>query len=463
MNSWAQLPAEITQAIFCRISKPSEFIQLQLVCRNWGIIAQQNLYHNVFLEANTVLELYTRTITTASNIGQLTKIIDFGASTSRAISEAIPTLSHHCPCLTHIFVKYPQIDFYYSLLLALSEHRFQFLEYVPTSTGPFSIEKYYEIVIALRQRLTVLRLEDHSQGHITPNSIILFKKIANQLLDFPRLTTLEIHRDTNKSIMQFDKLIQDCPLLDSLHVYIFNIYDQQIDERKHILDDFDYAVPLDLTQIVPRPHIKAIKNSRFVFYSDQDIQYLVHKFPLLHSFELRTDVYSRLKMVEFGKRISIDATVELFTYIAHIPQHQVTDLIFENFALVLTRFLDNVNIPLRIHFCYEILGSSIYQNNSGLPTINFERQGKQEIGNVMLKKMFCNASEIELEEYILPFIEFLENAGQFVQHLEVHYLPKEAANRYFNMNDILPHCPNLGALYLNGERISIPMGRIARF
>lgn len=103
-----------------------------------------------------------------------------------------------------------------NLLRARLGGYWQHLHTIPMSSEP-AIVYYCKSALAFRSTLKSLHLVNKiSSSNTKPVYLSHYDIITKQLKDFPKLENLETHSYTNKSIIELEGMIDDCPLLSNI-------------------------------------------------------------------------------------------------------------------------------------------------------------------------------------------------------------------------------------------------------
>ncbi|CAO0802024.1 unnamed protein product [Mucor circinelloides] len=316
MNStlWVQLPYEIQTRIFRHLDHDA-LIELQKACRYWKLAAIELLYNEITIHTDGKRRRENKLIQVLGHSDNLAKyfvkkvIVDEhwrDTKTSRDYS-ILSALGSLCPNLMIVESNRPTRQFYRELLeLRLAGH-LEKVEYI--SDPRYSQTKnYYKTMMLFKDTLAeILVNRDLSIDLPETGSIKAAFKIANHLGQFKCLKRLHIDLAKDVGLHKVEELLALCS--GKLETLTVTMAIRQ--EEETFGDDC-----IDIQSLHRLPSVKKLTVINRERLSNQDMVYIMHKFPelkYLHSFS--EGPYSKQPDVGF---YSPDIVQQFFRYISHL-------------------------------------------------------------------------------------------------------------------------------------------------
>lgn len=365
MKSWASLPTEICEQVFEHLATKGkrDLKECRLTSRAWNESAQKYFYRhinygNLPMDKRSHLK---EIITQCPDFGKYTRSIDFGIPWENSFI-GFPALFPNAEYLTGniMFAEF------WPLLLA-EHHRGSWtsLKQIP-NFKPEQIQAYLPVALLHASTLEVVQVqfypEDDDLSRITP----LLTERLNEFVHMKKLK-IEYHHgrvvmfgnqddqmndvlERVADIIKFDRLVDIC--CNSLNSISMNVY---ADFFKHytVLPNILFSGS-DLREVIQRPLIKHFCGKQFL-YSKKCIDYFMHKFPNLDSFN-DIQVLSALNVLDTD-------LLNFFGFVSKIRNFSIGGELTDDYYLkkVFSCFLkagDYNNILVSLKYCSELIWSA---------------------------------------------------------------------------------------------------------
>ncbi|KAL9558141.1 hypothetical protein MBANPS3_001047 [Mucor bainieri] len=301
---WTTLPQELLRKVFSEIDG-KDILNLQHVCQAWRPAAQEKLYSSIRITGNgsSREQHLAQTLCTPGN-----KAINYVKKIT--ISPLDHNKSLNCMSL------------FYQLLYRLRET--QHLQKLQVITAPCTevIDDYCELMLLLKNSATDISICSSTNPAISEhNSIIEAFPLAKHLKEFVSLERIVITTSVYLTLTQLGELLDMCP---STKVRAVELHPQQIG-RKHQSRLLSAA-----SQVNVQPQRELVATEKFAItqktlLGDQDLQYIMKKFPALHVLFLVSKPGAHSND-EQGSIQSADIAIAFVKYLWRIPSFDFESL-----------------------------------------------------------------------------------------------------------------------------------------
>ncbi|KAF1805196.1 hypothetical protein V8B55DRAFT_1493690 [Mucor lusitanicus] len=323
-SSWANLPNEILKQVFSYID--GCHLRLHYVCRAWRPTAQERLYSDIHVLANGHVreQLLARTLgdlnCQARHYVKNLTIDKYGETIDKNYA-LLTSICSICPNITSISIGAPSQQFYQLIYrLRESDH----LQKIQRITEPWPkeyIADYCKAILLMKFSATEIFIYSDPTITSVPESSLVLEAfpVAKHLEEFPCLEKVVITTSAYMALPQFDKILDMCPKnkLKVVHLKLQNVeVDQQ---RRH---------SSAAKQINAKPQrvlssVKELELENDALLTDQDLMYIMEKFPSLESLKAtlyESGYFSDDENYSFIRSIqSMDTALRFIRYLWRIP------------------------------------------------------------------------------------------------------------------------------------------------
>ncbi|KAI9474028.1 MAG: hypothetical protein EXX96DRAFT_580306 [Benjaminiella poitrasii] len=459
MDNWTKIPPELLQTIFKYHNVPiSTLIECQSVCKSWCRSAQPILYSNVVLSKLDKTSTFVNTIISCpTNPGAFVKSIALDLIDNRMSRQIylLDTIAKYCPnveCLDELCLVDQPV--FLSLLQQIRDGYWQHLKTIPSPSDEIAIESYVDTVIALRDSIEKVLLQDHVSTELAGKGRLdQYLRLRRLLKDFKQLKTLTVRTRTRRgNMLELEDLFLD-GVPSTVRSLFFNTFTVPMQQT----EDFHPT----LASIKPCYSVKHAAINTFIDNSHA-IEYIMHKFPRLdcltvdinpddeihgrviisQSFSLRKDLFPRLvdylqRLDRFDIQLNLNNMVEFAVYFLS------TSTKYSSFHLEAT--YDDVYDEM-------CKGMSKIENNDAKDPLRIE----------------CSLDKNKMNESLSSFTEMLENVGAKLTSLTIRFPSWTDTQHWFMTRDdatwsnylkgyfidhVFKHCPNLKGLEVKGFNV----------
>ncbi|KAG2211108.1 hypothetical protein INT46_004707 [Mucor plumbeus] len=319
-HSWSCLPQELLQIIFkCPGITTKTILELNLVCKNWGIIAQEILYNSIILDKDNIAQFIYTLNDLDSPCANYVKTITIteGVDLNIPYDEDLILL---CPNITELWIEDITDEYYQLLLDQYNEGNLQHYEQgtIPTTARHTNqLHVYNRSMVAMKKNITKLLLADtlfqiFDYNYATDD----FEYLSEHLHEFSRLKYLKMESHAPKFLFENDALIQKCSSeLSTLLIAAYN---------KNVLSKSTRPM-LELECLQRRPNVKSLIMFSDVF-TTKDMEYIMFKFPELKMLKFqcnRLERAFRWENLTDNGFYSTDVLVRFIEHMTHIKAFEV--------------------------------------------------------------------------------------------------------------------------------------------
>ncbi|KAI8049335.1 hypothetical protein BDF21DRAFT_404659 [Thamnidium elegans] len=391
-----QLPLKILKFTFAHL-EIKDLLQCQCTCKQWYEASVKLVYFNVKINSTQKSILYTRTITNSPRLAKYLQIINVGNLLTRKIDEAtdldnlLNVIIQHCPGLLEFHGDEVDFTVWTRLTYAGNQGQLACLQRIPPPTFK-NIDDYIYTALSFKKTLTTVTLcrepEIFIHSHFSYSSSLqtLFDNIKN----FSSLQHLKVGHYNIKFFSYWDTLIQDCPNLKSLTVRLYP--ESQYEPVK------EASWPIQ-----QRYDIENLECDWEIIRCDQQLMYIMYKFPKLHSLKVTYDRDSPHSRLRATSCLSFKIICQFLQYASAIPSINI------NFGL----FTE--------HLAYVWVNFMRMENNFRAVNIEYKHQSlSSKISTMHLEKSLSMLEfEVNLYDQHVPHLIFLKRAGSVIRSLTI--------------------------------------------
>ncbi|KAI9256851.1 hypothetical protein EDC94DRAFT_677543 [Helicostylum pulchrum] len=392
-----QLPSEILKFTFAHL-EIKDLLQCQCTCKQWYEASVNLVYLKVKIDSTQKSILYTRTITNSPRLANYLQIINVGRLlTKKENNEAtdldnlLNVIIQHCPGLLEFHAD--EIDFtvWTRLTYAGSQGQLPCLQRIPPPTF-ISIDNYIYTALSFKKTLTSVTLyrepEMFTRGSFSYSSSL--QTLFDNIKSFSNLQHLKVGHYNIKFFSYWDTLIQDCPNLKSLTVRLYP--ESQYEPVKE-----------PSGSIQQRYDIEKLECDWELIKSDNQLMYIMYKFPKLHSLKVTYDRNSPHSYLRTTNGLSFRVISQFLQYVSTIPSININfSLCTEQLAYIWANFMrmENKYKAVNIEYKHQSL-------NSKISTLRLE------------KSLSILEFEVNAYDQHLPHLTFLQRAGSVIRSLSI--------------------------------------------
>jgi hypothetical protein len=452
------LPSEIIDKILENVALDDKetILQCQLICKRCQLSINRRIYRRVNFTIGMLNEdKFMRKIKRDPSIGKMVQEIKFDYW-----ERWFSLLVRYFPNLRFIFCS-RSCEYFPLLLDVLQRGDWKKLNKVQIATPGYS-EKYAEIALEIRDRLSEYTVYDE----VTDDRLVekTHNQLAEHLVSFPKLQSVEFLIYQAKHIFEFDKYIDDCAC------YLNKIKLTTICTESDLENNFqNLTMPYhdSLSQIKQRPLVKQL-HAQILLACDDSLLYLMQKFPSLLDLQLNAS-FCHARQDTLNRRISTNLslqTISLFLlYLLNIPSFDIRKFYMKDACSLLHLPINVIaaktGVKCRLVIYYQTVFSTMSYYHH--PCVNINRSERSKI--IFLEVcIYTNENILEL-----PHLCLLESAGQQVRDLELSMgsvkdflegqwrnlldesISKMLDGLYFS--HLLTHCSQLSELHITSSAL----------
>ncbi|KAI9342966.1 hypothetical protein BD770DRAFT_398314 [Pilaira anomala] len=305
------LPFEILEVIFSHLAT-EDLLQCQLTSKQWYAASVEKLYSEPCLNTVEKVYPYIVAIMNSYRLGGYLKRITIHKE-MRDRFDLIKIISNYCPNVLEIKGVGTDINFWKDLRVVLMRGQLSRLEVLPDSDGR-NLDDYFYSAFLIRANLKELTLQDES--HYCGTDLVgsfRFGQLRMELDEFEELETIRLCYKTVHGLDYLDHMIEDCRKLKKMVLNLPPI--QMVKEPA--------KEPVE--KIRPRRDIQYLECNWRLIEDEEQIDYLIQKFPNLKEFYLT----SLLDFSVIGESLLVtpvcpfDAVLKLIRFTVTVPTFNV--------------------------------------------------------------------------------------------------------------------------------------------
>lgn len=307
-----ELPLEVLMLTFGFL-ETEDLVQCQLTNKEWYEASVELLYSKVSVYHRLELERYVRTISGSVRLGSYLKslyteyvFLTFGITKGKLNDhELLEVIIRQCPNILELSHWKEDVTCWEQIAQAVIQGRLSHLQRLPSPTSK-TLEHYLCVVLLFKKTLSWLTAVDDFFDYGCDLKYSKFYEIVlGQIKEFKNIKCFDLVYESNKLLSDFDMLIEDCPKLERLSLAFCP------SKEERILSEPKKAI------ISPRPDIRELECEWWIIESEDQIRYLMQKFPKLR--------WLYVMFGEFGRRSGVtrcpsNVLLEFLHYIIAIPK-----------------------------------------------------------------------------------------------------------------------------------------------
>ncbi|KAL9539770.1 hypothetical protein MBANPS3_010076 [Mucor bainieri] len=373
-SPWTALPQELVRKVFSELAATRDILKLQCICKAWRSAAQEKLYTSIRITltgARREQRLVQALFTPGSKARYYVKslfILTFGNDENlnlipaRILYQTIHQLreAQHLQKLQWITTPWPgaYLD---------DNHDGNFDDY---------LNDYGELMLLLKNSATQFTIYSNTNTAITEHdSIIEAFPLAKQLKMFVCMEQILIRTSVYLTLTQLGELLDMCPSTKVRVVELSSHY-VQTGHQGRLLS----TVSQEVNTVHPQralTSVKELKLEQRALPTDQDLQWIMEKFPALHRLVARLVV--RLDIYRYGNDIvanaherrivySADTAIAFVKYLWRIPHSD-----FEGFKTTPETMSKIISRISQCNQANSLSLASTYKDERELPTLTATR------------------------------------------------------------------------------------------
>ncbi|KAL9545839.1 hypothetical protein MBANPS3_006950 [Mucor bainieri] len=308
-SSWANLPNELLKEVFSYIGS-SDLLNAEGVCRRWKPVAQEFLYSDIDICANGASseQLLVQTLSDFNceaqhYVKRLT--IDRYNYVSGKNFTSLANICSMCPNIISISIREPSKQFYHLLGQLLKSGYLQKIQNIPEPSSLDCITEYSDAILLMKTSATEINIfSDPAIAIPDHGSILDAFPVAQHLNDFCCLEKVVISTSAND--------------LKAVHVVLRDLGTGQPRRRLTSTKQASLKPPGRMLSAV-----KELLLMTDVLLTDQDLKYIMEKFPALENLETCFGSYTSFsndRDYTFISSIqSTDTVLKFVQYLWRIP------------------------------------------------------------------------------------------------------------------------------------------------
>jgi hypothetical protein len=416
----------------------SDILEIQLTCKKLYQASAEKLYESVYIKCKQTATLFIQTLATSwTTRGMLVKNINFGkmlleeeGQQHQDLLLLLLPIYRYCPNILEIrgLNNKTMLN---SLMMAANSGLLTFLQQIPIAKHDSDVAGLYvDAALAFRKSLTQVEVYERP-----PLSADLLEQdnemLSTRLGEFTNLKSLTITRVkniNNYNDMQFevDRMIDSCPKLVE---FSFNCLFPSIVQRQNsavAANTTTISSSSHLQQIQSRPNIKTFSACGKVIENDNELGYIMQKFPKLDYLSVITkhnDSY------DGPTRYSADAMTKFFEFMTNISSVHV-EIILSGDEVV-NVWINMMKSAMQIKNGIESQGGRITLDyNCKHPFLLNKLSFKKSTATLCIgdRRRLKTENDLDTTLFIPPFsndtsyqthLKMIENAGPIIQKLTV--------------------------------------------
>ncbi|KAI9347073.1 hypothetical protein BD770DRAFT_395848 [Pilaira anomala] len=437
-----ELPLEVLMLTFGFL-ETEDLVQCQLTNKEWYEASVELLYSKVFVYHRLALEKYVRTISSSARLGSHLKslyteyvFLTFGMTNEKLNDhELLEVIIRQCPNILELSHWKEDVSCWEQITQAVIQGRLSHLQRLPSPTSK-TLEHYLCVALLLKKTLAWLAAVDDFFDYGSDLKYSKFyQKLLDQVKEFKNMKCFDLVYESNKLLSDFDTLIEDCPNLERLSLTFC-----PSKEERRILSEPKKAI------VIPRPDICELRCEWWIIESENQIRYLMQKFPKLR--------WLYVMFGEFGRR----------TGVTRCPLNVLLE--FLHYVIAIPKFF--VEVEVRRHDLANIWNNLIDADDrfKDVAIDYFTNFQSRDINNLKLTtKLSTIHFALNIRDIESPQIMFFSEVGSRIRSLRIENLSwlhsssavhRKLSKRLDWIFHILQLCPSVQELSMYGNIYKIP-------